>query len=86
MMIFMYISITGQKDRDFASSLLQPSYLECQADRLSLNRVNSGTCIVLTFRIRVHEHVRQEIRPKLVRRRHGEGSNETPARTINPAT
>lgn len=41
---------------------------------------------MLTFRIRVHERVRQEIRPKLVRRRRGGGLNETPARTINPAT
>lgn len=60
--------------------------LERIADRLPLNRVNSGTCIVLTFRIRVHERVRLEIRPKLVRCRHVGDLNETPARTINPAT
>lgn len=88
-MIYIY---RDQNDVGFTSSLLQPSYLKRQApesiaDRLSLNRVNSGTCIVLTFRIRVHERVRQEIRPKLVRRRYEEGGlNETPARTINPAT
>jgi len=51
---------------------------ESVADRLSLNRVNSVTCTAFTFRVQVHGRVRQEVRPKLVRRRYREDFNETP--------